>query len=219
MAGKSIALVGGIDIKFISDTLSLDDQNTETYSHIIRRNGDFVIKSGSEVLNNYYERLGKMVLDTDERGTDYYVKNFQNAINNRVLYSDIISTNEGIKCVYCTPLSYSEWFLVTAMSYDALDDIILDLDNQRLISFLMALSLMYIIFMIVFTVFYKLAKKQLIAVKQARNEAIKANQAKSEFLSNMSHDIRTPMNAIVGMTTIATANIDNKKQLLNCLKK
>lgn len=216
---KSIALVGGIDIKFISDTLSLDDQNTETYSHIIRRNGDFVIKSGSAVLNNYYEHLDKMVLDTDDRGVDHYIKNFQNAINNRVLYSDIISTNEGIKCVYCTPLSYSEWFLVTAMSYDALDDIILDLDDQRLISFLMALSLMYIIFMIVFTVFYKLAKNQLIAVKQARNEAVKANQAKSEFLSNMSHDIRTPMNAIVGMTTIATANIDNKEQLLNCLKK
>ena len=73
--------------------------------------------------------------------------------------------------------------------------------------------------MIVFTVFYKLAKNQLIEVKRARNEAIKANHAKSEFLSNMSHDIRTPMNAIVGMTTIATTNIDNKEQLLNCLKK
>lgn len=216
---KSMALVGGIDINFISRTLSLDDQNSETYSHIIRRNGDFVIKSGSATLNNYYERLKKMVLDSDERGVDYYVDNFHNAIDKRVLYSDIISTKEGIKCVYCTPLSYSEWYLVTAMSYNSLDDIILDLDDERLISFLMALSLMYIIFMIVFTVFYKLAKNQLIEVKQARNEAIKANHAKSEFLSNMSHDIRTPMNAIVGMTTIATANIDNKAQLLNCLKK
>ena len=216
---KSVALVGGIDIEFISNTLSLDDQNTETYSHIIRRNGDFVIKSGSAVLNNYYERLKKMVLDTDERGVDYYIKNFQNAINEKVLYSDILSTSEGIRCVYSTPLSYSEWYLVTAMSYDALDDIILELDNQRLISFLMALSMMYIIFMVVFVIFYKLAKNQLLQVKQARNEAIKANQAKSEFLSNMSHDIRTPMNAIVGMTTIATANIDDKAQLKNCPKK
>ena len=35
----------------------------------------------------------------------------------------------------------------------------------------------------------------------------------------MSHDIRTPMNAIVGMTAIATANIDDKQQVQNCLKK
>ena len=37
--------------------------------------------------------------------------------------------------------------------------------------------------------------------------------------SNMSHDIRTPMNAIVGMTAIATTNIDNRDQVQNCLRK
>ena len=56
-------------------------------------------------------------------------------------------------------------------------------------------------------------------VDHARKEAIRANKAKSEFLSNMSHDIRTPMNAIVGMTAIATANIDDKQQVQNSLKK
>ncbi len=38
-------------------------------------------------------------------------------------------------------------------------------------------------------------------------------------MSNMSHDIRTPMNAIVGMTAIATANLDNRQQVQNCLHK
>ena len=49
--------------------------------------------------------------------------------------------------------------------------------------------------------------------------SVAANKAKSEFLSNMSHDIRTPMNAIVGMTAIATANIENTQQVQHCLKK
>ena len=53
----------------------------------------------------------------------------------------------------------------------------------------------------------------------ALREAEEANQAKSRFLSNMSHDIRTPMNAIVGMTAIATANQDDPEQVQNCLKK
>ena len=48
---------------------------------------------------------------------------------------------------------------------------------------------------------------------------MQATKAKSEFLSNMSHDIRTPMNAIVGMTAIATAHINDKEQVQNCLKK
>ena len=48
--------------------------------------------------------------------------------------------------------------------------------------------------------------------------AEKANQAKSEFLSRMSHDIRTPMNAIIGMTTMALA-CDDLPNVLECLKK
>ncbi len=46
-----------------------------------------------------------------------------------------------------------------------------------------------------------------------------ASKAKSRFLSNMSHDIRTPMNAIVGMTTIAKMNLDNPKRLQDCIHK
>ena len=56
-------------------------------------------------------------------------------------------------------------------------------------------------------------------LSEALAQAQHANKAKSEFLSNMSHDIRTPMNAIVGMTAIATANIDNRQQVQDCLKK
>ncbi len=46
-----------------------------------------------------------------------------------------------------------------------------------------------------------------------------ANRAKTTFLSNMSHDIRTPMNAIIGFTSLAATHIDNKEQVLAYLKK
>ena len=46
-----------------------------------------------------------------------------------------------------------------------------------------------------------------------------ANRAKREFLFNMSHDIRTPMNAIIGFTSLATTHIDNREQVLDYLKK
>ena len=50
------------------------------------------------------------------------------------------------------------------------------------------------------------------------HEAI-ANKSKREFLFNMSHDIRTPMNAIIGFTSLAATHIDNKEQTLDYLKK
>ena len=54
--------------------------------------------------------------------------------------------------------------------------------------------------------------------KAVRHEAA-ANRAKREFLFNMSHDIRTPMNAIIGFTSLAATHIDNREQVLDYLKK
>ncbi|MDE6387647.1 MAG: response regulator [Lachnospiraceae bacterium] len=56
-------------------------------------------------------------------------------------------------------------------------------------------------------------------LKDALSQANKANQAKSVFLSNMSHDIRTPMNAIVGFTTLAITHIDRQEQVKEYLEK
>ena len=217
--GKSIAMVAGIDVDYVNNTLFLDNPGVETYSHIIRRNGDFVIKSGTAVLNNYYDRLQNIVLESDEQGADYYMEKVHESIDNKTLSTFIMSTNEGIKCVYVAPLPYSEWYLITTMSYDAMDGIIRKLDYNSLRTFLMVIIMMFTIFIVVFIMYYRITRFQMIEIDKARSEAIRANKAKSEFLSNMSHDIRTPMNAIVGMTAIATANIDDRQQLMNCLKK
>ncbi|MCR4721367.1 MAG: response regulator [Lachnospiraceae bacterium] len=62
----------------------------------------------------------------------------------------------------------------------------------------------------------KMANEKLTTAKQ---EADSANVAKSEFLSNMSHDIRTPMNGIVGMIDLARRHIDDKEKVLDYLAK
>lgn len=60
-------------------------------------------------------------------------------------------------------------------------------------------------------------RQELLQIAAKRAEI--ANKAKSDFLSRMSHDIRTPMNVILGMTAVATMNIDNKEKVKDSLKK
>ncbi len=57
------------------------------------------------------------------------------------------------------------------------------------------------------------------ALQEAYEAAERANSAKSVFLSRMSHDIRTPMNAIIGMTAIAGMHLDDRARVVDCLNK
>lgn len=63
----------------------------------------------------------------------------------------------------------------------------------------------------------RMQREQTQALQDALMQAQHANRAKTTFLSNMSHDIRTPMNAIIGFATIAASHIDNKEQVRDSL--
>lgn len=62
-------------------------------------------------------------------------------------------------------------------------------------------------------------RKSKLDLENALAQAEDANRAKSDFLSAMSHDIRTPMNAIIGMTTLARAHLDDRGRVEDCLQK
>ena len=75
------------------------------------------------------------------------------------------------------------------------------------------------IFAIMSYALYVRGQRQAEAELRAKEHLEMANKAKTEFLFNMSHDIRTPMNAIIGFTDIARKNIDDKARVQDCLKK
>lgn len=96
-------------------------------------------------------------------------------------------------------------------------------------SFFIICSAVFIVLVTVIVVILMISKsnKRLVSQKEEANqllrtaaeEANSANQAKSDFLSHMSHDIRTPINGIMGMTDIALKHIDNQEKVLDCLQK
>ncbi len=61
--------------------------------------------------------------------------------------------------------------------------------------------------------------KQQRELEEAMVRVKEANNAKTQFLSSMSHDIRTPMNAIIGMTTLASKHLNDEEYMKNCLNK
>ena len=65
----------------------------------------------------------------------------------------------------------------------------------------------------------RVEEEQRASLEEAKEKAEAANRSKTSFLFNMSHDIRTPMNAIVGFTNMALKNADDKDKVLDCLTK
>lgn len=135
------------------------------------------------------------------------------------IYSSAMNTIDGRIHLYCEKLAYSEWYLVTIMDYDVLDVLINHLNFQWGIMATITCIVIAAVLVGIFLVYIKFNRQNTKQLEFAKESAVKANQAKSEFLSNMSHDIRTPMNAIVGMTAIARSNIDDQEHVQNCLKK
>lgn len=216
---SSTALVAGLPTSYISETLSLDENNEHVYSFIIRKDGSFVIRSADAYRNSYFERARALYDNVSGMTPDEYIQELTTAMENGEEYSNEFFFNGERRHLYCTHLAYSEWYLLTFMPYGTMNSIISGLIRQWFITVLVGGALILLALLYVFFRYLRLTRQQLQALDQARRDAEAATQAKSEFLSNMSHDIRTPMNAIVGMTAIATANIDDKDQVQNCLKK
>lgn len=219
---QSIALVAAIPSDYIIKTLSLDNNDSLVYSHVIRRDGSYVIRSGNmeEGGTNYFDHLREHVDEVDGVGGEKYVQELKDAMSSRNKdLSTVFWVKGERRHLYCTALPMSEWNLVTVMPYGVMDEEVNKHSFVQTGAILLACGVVLVVILIMFFIYLKLRARQMEELERARQEAVDATKAKSEFLSNMSHDIRTPMNAIVGMTAIAVANIDNKNQVQNCLKK
>ena len=220
-------LVAGLPVSYISEHLSLDENNDQVYSFIIRRDGSFVLRTADAYGNSYFERARAIYDNVSGMTPDQYIEALGGAMDRKENYTTEVVVKGGERYhLYCTSLPYSEWYLITFMPYGSVDAIVNGFSQEWGTLTVLCGVIVLTALLLVFFKYLGLTRQQLrevenarAAAEEAQKEAEHANRAKSEFLSNMSHDIRTPMNAIVGMTAIATANVDDTEQVRHCLKK
>ncbi len=214
-----IGLVGELPISYISETLSLDEANSLIYSFVIRNDGSFVVRTFDAFRDNYFDRVQAIYEEVDGQTPEDFITELKSAMKNGTDYSGMVKLYGERRHIYCSSLPNSVWYLVTLMPYGALNESVETMGTRSICAALQSCAVILCAVFVVFALYFRFSHIQMKELEKSKKEAENASKAKSEFLSNMSHDIRTPMNAVVGMTAIATTHLDDPVRVGNCLKK
>lgn len=217
---ESISLLAGIPIEYLQEALFLYSSETGMYFHIIDGKGDFIIKSIKISDTNFFSRMLSGFEEYKGKKSEEFVEELKNKMKSHEDYSAFVDYFGDEKHIYCSCISENtDWYLVAVMPKGELSRSITKLDTSRLLLTFGSILIVVLSISFIFYNYYKMTQHQVQELAASRKEAIQANRAKSEFLSSMSHDIRTPMNAIIGMTEIAMRNTENPQHIEECLKK
>ena len=114
----SDVIVAGIQMSYLEDALVLEGDSSMVYSHIIRKDGEFVVRSGDAFRDNYFSRLEETISLENSKAPDQYVDELKTAIDNKENYSALLEDMNGIhQHFYCAPLTATDWYLVSVMPY------------------------------------------------------------------------------------------------------
>ena len=230
--GTSLAMVVGLSTRYMGEVLFLDSDDSLSYSFVIRKDGSYVVGNEKDAHETYFDRLASVFEGQDQEAASY-IDQLAEAMGANEDYSAILQNGGSRRHLYCTSLPYCDWYLVTVLPFDKLDSAIAGMSSHWLIIVYAASCAIIAMLLYIFFQYLKLFREQVSELKRmnaemdtarkdaerARKEAEQANTAKQDFLSSMSHDIRTPMNAIIGMTSLAIDHADNPGQVQDYLRK
>ena len=231
--GKSVGVLYGRRMELFAEKMKLNDGDTLSFFYLIRKDGSYLLSNSDAMASRFLTRIllyaeprgmtaqdaVLSLLEHMERGDTFTMS----------LHYDYDGDNGSIhdnRSVMGVPIPGSEWYIITVLPYGVLDRTIESMGASRVGGILLAVGVLALGILAVFFAHLRLEKRRiaaldaaLVAAEAAREEAEYANRSKSEFLSNMSHDIRTPMNGILGMTNIAAAHPEDTELVRECLRK
>ncbi|MCI8284339.1 MAG: response regulator [Firmicutes bacterium] len=214
---KLIAATAGINADTVSERLSLTENNGKSFSNVIMPNGGYVIRTNHTHIaanTNMLSTLQQEADFTDENALDHWRRDLNLKKANMVVYE----LKDVVHYTYYMPIEGTDWFITTTLHYDLIsenvDVIRTTLTRNSLFQLMLILLVLFFLFIVYNSMRRRNDKLQLEKIK-----AEEGNRAKSIFLSNMSHDIRTPMNAIIGFTNLAIKSVDDTNRTQDYLSK
>ena len=222
--GETAALLYGVtELESLPQGLNIDNiYNASAHVFIIdTKTGDFILDTLHEGLGN----ISEYAAETDGRETkggmdwEQYTEDMLHLGTGYVIYRT--PQTDGWEYMYYAPAGINQWAIAVAVpEKEAFTSVF----ATRRICIVLGIWLAVTVLLYYLWVRNNVQKYTQRAVQQAvlaekLQKAEAADRAKSVFLSNMSHDIRTPMNAIIGFTTLAQANLDNRERTQDYLKK
>ena len=175
---------------------------------MITQSGSYVIQSNSMKSYNFLEFI-----------RSYNFENDYNKVND--LEKRLLTTKEGLMKYYNSKGEECYWYYSAFDDHSGLDILgcipvsALNTHTSNWFTVLITCGILLILALIDGVYILNINRK----LRETAAEAEYANQAKTRFLSSMSHDIRTPMNAVIGMTDIARKYADNPAKVRACLDK
>ena len=172
---------------------------------IIDKHGNYIIKGKSFKNSNFFEFYKSYNQINKED-----LENLQSEIHESGMLTMQNSKNQSCLIVHIPINTSFNWTLLTYISME-------DVTKNNIDWTLVVVVSVCLIILLVFDILIIMRFNRKLAA--AADEADFANKAKTDFLSTMSHDIRTPMNAIIGLTTIAEKNVEDKNSVSDNLHK
>ena len=203
---KVYLLLRIIPVESLRSTWVFPTDYTAAEVSVISREGEYVIQSESMKSRNFPEYIRGYNFQDDYNKVDALIDELASNENGLLVYKNY--KGEDCYWYYSSFGSASGLDILGYIPVHALNTVHMNWLIVFIISGTMLLLLVIDISYIMQT------NRQL---QQAADMAEQANQAKTRFLSAMSHDIRTPMNAVLGMTDIAKKNIDDPEYVMHCL--
>ena len=173
---------------------------------MIDADGDYIIKGHSFKNSSFFE-FYRSYNTADPAAVQNLFENIKSSTGSFTMFN---SRREECILAYAPVAVTGGWIL---LSFIPMNDLNVDTENWLLIGAVSAgLLILFVFDLAVMLSFNK-------RLRAAAKEAAEANKAKTDFLSTMSHDIRTPMNAIIGLTTLAEKNLGDTESVGEHLRK
>ncbi len=219
--GETAAMLYGVTVlKDLPQTINIDNiYNASANVYMVdTKNGDFLLDTAHEELGNMSD-YDEGVETKGGLDWDGYIEDLLNLNTGYVIYKP--QRSGGWEYMYYAPAGVNEWAIAVSVPEK---EAFASAFEVRDICVVLAVVLAIAIGVYYYIVRLQAKRATDYAVERAvleekLHKAEAAERAKTTFLSNMSHDIRTPMNAIIGFTTLAEANVENPERVQEYLRK